>query len=310
MNHLSSRRSLPLVAIMLLTSSLELLTVPSFAQTQTSPSLTSHAAQSNLNYQDSVVAIAKLHYENAVAAISNNDWKTAKSELLKAKQLAPSNALVHYDLALAYSHTGETHSAQLELNNALRLGLPPAQQEEAKELKSKWAANSAAVHSQKATQQNATTPDAVSLDETLEFIKSKINGSSISGDLAISDNLGHGILTFSYEDIQFTRPRMSIEYAVRGQRGEVSTLRMYLQNLDLSELSLGSSKLVRDASMTYLSISFNKPQAVDEYSASEGRSREYRNNFMIAIQDVDTGQRLLKAFEHAAELCGAKQDPF
>ena len=84
-------------------------------------------------------AQAKQHYQNAVAAIGKSDWQTAKNELLQAEKLAPQNALVHYDLALAYSHTGQIKSAQVELTSALQLGLPAEQKQAAAELKRKLA---------------------------------------------------------------------------------------------------------------------------------------------------------------------------
>lgn len=77
---------------------------------------------------------AKKHYQNAVAAIAKNDWQTAKSELLQAEKLAPKNALVHYDLALAYSHTGSPKSARAEIDKALQLGLHAEQKQAAEQL--------------------------------------------------------------------------------------------------------------------------------------------------------------------------------
>jgi len=78
---------------------------------------------------------ARAHYQKAVAAIATDDWSTAKNELTQAKRLAPRNALVSYDLALAYQHTGQTKSALAELNRALQLGLPPEQEKAAESLK-------------------------------------------------------------------------------------------------------------------------------------------------------------------------------
>ena len=85
--------------------------------------------------QVSNVESAKQHYQKAAAAIEKSDWLTAKGELLQAEKLAPNNAIVHYDLALAYSHTGRVRAAQDELNLALRLGLPSAQATAAQELR-------------------------------------------------------------------------------------------------------------------------------------------------------------------------------
>jgi len=88
-----------------------------------------------LTAQTRDVSVAKQHYANAVAAIANNDWAKARSELIQAKQLAPRNALISYDLALAYKHTGQLRSARAELNRALQLGLPAGQKQDAESLK-------------------------------------------------------------------------------------------------------------------------------------------------------------------------------
>jgi FKBP-type peptidyl-prolyl cis-trans isomerase len=98
---------------------------------------------------------AKQHYQNAVTAIGKSDWQIAKSELLQAEKLAPQNALVHYDLALAYSHTGQVKSAQVELNKALQLGLPAEQKQAAQQLKQRLA-------SQAAESKNSSAGDPVS----------------------------------------------------------------------------------------------------------------------------------------------------
>jgi hypothetical protein len=96
-------------------------------------------------------AQAKQHYQSAVAAINKNDWQTAKSELLQAERLAPNNALVHYDLALAYSHTGQNKSALSELNKALQLGLPAEQKQAAEQLKLKLQASASTPPNNKPT---------------------------------------------------------------------------------------------------------------------------------------------------------------
>jgi hypothetical protein len=89
-------------------------------------------------------AQARQHYQNGVAAIAKNDWQRAKNEFLQVTNLAPENAVAHYNLALAYSHTGSLKSAQAELSKALQLGLPAEQKQAASELKQKLAAQSAA----------------------------------------------------------------------------------------------------------------------------------------------------------------------
>lgn len=91
-------------------------------------------ASPNSNPAMSPTASAKTHYNNAVAAIDKGDWVTAQKELLLAARLAPKNALVHYDLALAYDHNGNTAAATEEVRKALSLGLPDAQRQDAEKL--------------------------------------------------------------------------------------------------------------------------------------------------------------------------------
>jgi hypothetical protein len=109
-------------------------------------------------------AEAKQHYQNAVAAIAKSDWVAAKAELLQAEKLAPQNALVHYDLALAYSHTGSPKSALTELNKALQLGLPAAQKQDAEQLRLKLASQGAASNSHKQPKTNADSKTESSLN--------------------------------------------------------------------------------------------------------------------------------------------------
>jgi hypothetical protein len=116
-------------------------------------------------------AEAKQHYHNAVVAIGKSDWQKAKAELVQAEKLAPQNALVHYDLALAYSHTGSSKAAQSEIDKALRLGLPPEQKQAAEQLKSSLE-NPAPSSSTEKAEQHVEGP---SLDETLGFLNRLIS---------------------------------------------------------------------------------------------------------------------------------------
>jgi tetratricopeptide (TPR) repeat protein len=88
---------------------------------------------------DTATAQAKQHYQNAVAALGKGDLKTAKTELQQAEKLAPQNALVHYNLALVYSHMGQTKAAQTEVARALQLGLPVQQKQDALHLRQQLA---------------------------------------------------------------------------------------------------------------------------------------------------------------------------
>ena len=128
---------------------------------------------------------AKRHYQNAVTAIAKSDWQTAKNELLDAEKLAPENALVHYDLAVAYSHTGSPKSAQAELTKGLQLGLPAEQKHAAKQLKQQLA-------SQTNTTSGSNTKQAssygASVAEILEWVKYKVESESFSAETTAGDN--------------------------------------------------------------------------------------------------------------------------
>jgi hypothetical protein len=106
---------------------------------------------------DNTTAQAKQNFQNATAAIAKSDWQTAKSELLQAEKLAPQNALVHYDLALAYSHTGQVKSKQSELNRALKLGLPVEQKMDAEKLSQHLAASAKSQAIHKPAQPNSSS---------------------------------------------------------------------------------------------------------------------------------------------------------
>jgi len=113
-------------------------------------------------------ALAKVHYQNAVAAQSKGDWQTAKSELLQAEKLAPQNALVHYDLALAYSHTGQVNSAQTEATKALQLGLPAEQKKAAEDLRQQLGSQANTSSGSGAKQKSSQGPRVA---EILDWVK-------------------------------------------------------------------------------------------------------------------------------------------
>jgi len=121
---------------------------------------------------DTTTVAAKQHYQNAVAAIAKSDWQTAKAELIQAERLAPKNALVHYDLALACSHTGSTKAAQSEINKALQLGLPAEQTQAAERMKSNLE-NPALPSGAENSEQDPEEPDKPALRETLDYINSR-----------------------------------------------------------------------------------------------------------------------------------------
>jgi hypothetical protein len=126
-----------------------------------------HAALSPTQYMN---ADAERLYQDAVEAIAKNDWDTAKIELQHALKLAPQNALVHYDLAIAYSHTGQITLAKTELNKAFQLGLPAEQEQAAKQLKQQFTTQPPATEASTRADSMPVQREHHSIDEILEWI--------------------------------------------------------------------------------------------------------------------------------------------
>lgn len=149
------------------------------------------AANSQASPGTNATTEARTHYQNAVVAIGTNDWQTAKNELMQAEQLAPKNALVHYDLALAYSHLGQAKTALTELNRALQIGLPEEERLAAVRLKDQLANPSekatASEGAARAAENGARTPEDGALRDAMESIASRLDGFSESrGGISIS----------------------------------------------------------------------------------------------------------------------------
>jgi hypothetical protein len=137
-------------------------------------------------------ASAKAHYQNAVTAIGKSDWRTAKSELLAAEKLAPQNALIHYDLALAYSHLGEKGLARTEVAKALQLGLPVEQKKAAQDLKRILLPESGNAEPRteppqpvpvfKAPPKSGSEPSTPSIEETLSYLNARVDSAFVKTD--------------------------------------------------------------------------------------------------------------------------------
>jgi tetratricopeptide (TPR) repeat protein len=138
---------------------------------------------------------AKAHYQSAVTAIAKSDWQIAKSELLQAEKLAPQNALVHYDLALAYLHTGQIKSAQSELDRAVQLGLPAEQRQAADRLKRELRTANVSTN-ETGGKQNARAQATVA--EILDWVKDKV---SSEGGVDVSHANTTTLLTETIEHI-------------------------------------------------------------------------------------------------------------
>jgi hypothetical protein len=270
-------------------------------------------------------AQAKQHYQNAVAAISKNDWQTAKSELLQAEKLAPSNALVHYDLALAYSQTGQPKSAQAELTKALQLGLPAEQRQAAEKLKQQLSAAAGTAGVQK-----SATPDGsdASLKTTTDFLKSKIEGASTTGRTEVRVSCGTEDLDMTFTNEMFEVDGCSIHHKLRitvlpggPVTGFCDPAKEHQQlreiTIPLQYISLSSSKAEElpnpfegggtwKKAIYRVKLEFNEPVPF----TSDGKPDTPTKVWSFRVEDRDIADRLLRAFTHAAKLCGAKEEAF
>jgi hypothetical protein len=81
---------------------------------------------------------AARHYKVALVALEKNDLDMALKELRICAQLAPENALVHYNLAVVQSKKeGQSSEALTSLQRAMNLGLPPEKKDDAEALLAK-----------------------------------------------------------------------------------------------------------------------------------------------------------------------------
>lgn len=106
---------------------------------------------------DPAVDDAKNHYKKAESAIHRGDWQTASQELRQSATLAPNNALIHFDLALAYAHIGNAKSARSELQIATQLGLPTEQRQSADALRKQLETGSGPVHPPSSNKQESAS---------------------------------------------------------------------------------------------------------------------------------------------------------
>jgi len=79
-------------------------------------------------------AEAEFHYRVALAAMRDGDLTIAARELNEAARLAPSNALVWYNLGIVESNRSNPAAAVQHFQRALQLGLAPAERSSAQDL--------------------------------------------------------------------------------------------------------------------------------------------------------------------------------
>ena len=276
-------------------------------------------------------ASAQLHYNNAVSAIAKNDWATAKSELIRARKLAPRNALVSFDLALAYEHTGQTEAARTELNHALELGLPPEQKKAAERMEEQLAKSSPTQSTQNSPVPAVARP-ARPIEEITEWIVA--NGQWVAS-YNHPTSLPGGITAevIGNEVAQITNEPCSLAITSRRDRttsfGESEIVEQLefrhgvnLAVIDPTNISVkvleddipGSTEIVLHStnnnpsirgSLTY--IDKRRSNSSQPYKISGPQDQpETDNEVQVWTGTAAMGDRLLNAFKDAVTACGGK----
>jgi hypothetical protein len=251
--------------------------------------------------QSDTTAEAKQHYQNAVAAIGKGDWQSAKSELLRAEKLAPQNALVHYDLALAYSHTGQAKSAQTEVNKALQLGLPAEQTKAAEGLRQRLASQEA-TPSGSATKQKSSASAA----EILDWLKDKVNS-----EATLEDSRTMGSTTTTFSNASTIAEVAGCSFTLVFQVSELNSnsadpIFSQSTRIDLAK-SRSDVVVKKETSGAWAVIIF----ATSSFSTVTKGKPESSLNASRAIgfpePDEDIARRVAKALSDAIEKCGGKK---
>lgn len=151
---------------------------------------------------------------------------------------------------------------------------------------------------------------SVSLNDTIAFIKGHLSGSSITQHLVLRD--GANLYRHDYKQVTLVQHTLRIEEDTRMEstpdnQGVIVTDTL-VHRLDLSQLSLGSSTLISEgpnSGVIGLGLVFTNAQST---TSKLGEFRE--NKVLVFVDDQMIANRLLRAFEHAATLCGAKKEVF
>jgi len=244
----------------------------------------------------------KQHAQNAAAAINRDDWQAAKNELVQAVKLAPSNAVLHYELALAYFHTGLPRSARVELDKALQLGLPADQSRAAQELKEQL---NTAPSERKSAGSSSQGP---SLDETLNFIQAKLSGiGKLSYDSIATSNETNYTVTnrLSYEIYDVAAFPKECRISINSRWANEEKRQDEVMLGDVSSIKSGS--LQEDLNTVGQKLSFHVYPPIFYIVINTSHTKQTA----IHLDDEGLTSRLVKAFQHAVDLCKKKKDePF
>jgi hypothetical protein len=151
--------------------------------------------------------------------------------------------------------------------------------------------------------------EAQTLDETREWIARNFDWNNEVREY-------DGVTKRSVELLSFDGCTLSWHYIYDG----AFSFAKYAHRIDLGRLNLSSIGIVRDQGGAYIEMkTFNRMNSVHFESTrqsfgsnptSRTTSVGWQDVAHIRILDKPSDQRLLNALRHAAQLCGAKDEPF
>ena len=182
------------------------------------------------------------------------------------------------------------------------------------------------------------------LQETLEFIKGKIEGSSASGNAVEKDDQFSFLVVNNYSSsysgfqvngcqVAWRQSSHHVRTIIRNrteakstkeetreitvQLGKLDVTRIEANKIDVCEvLSIGCSMGEKQAADSFVHLLFpgnsgQTPVQINEITTTgSDASMGTKKSIVLAVQTSDLADRLAKAFANAGKLCGAKPDPF
>ena len=170
----------------------------------------------------------------------------------------------------------------------------------------------ALVQTQKSTPTAKSREGGASLDDTIDFIVGKLNGSqatwSIREDKAVSTS------TQSYDVIRdgtslvITERQRLVHEQTDAEVTQETSWTIHLA--DIAAKTCIVAQIRGEAVAVYLVLSFSAPQLELTTNAAGNKVKTTPNEIMITVENRAIAERLLKAFQHAGPLAGAKKEVF
>lgn len=164
---------------------------------------------------------------------------------------------------------------------------------------------SATFAQERTTGKQVAEESKATLEETMDWIASNIN----------KDNLSKEDLYFESEinnngcDVNVTRKRTLIKYTSKGDFKETNNYKFNLKDIEISEYAGGGLGI-------YTINGYNKINDIFSNSKNEHYNKYTYVAFLYYKSNSNIAERLVKAFNHAATLCGGgpskanKKEPF